>query len=66
MLTTRLIILVEAILTTITFVDGLDIAAKVTSAITALVVGFFAVRHYILQRKLTNLQIEKLKHEHKK
>lgn len=63
MFSPRLIVAIESVLTAITFIDGLDVITKVVSATTALVVGIFAIRHYMMQRKLTKLQIEKLKKE---
>jgi hypothetical protein len=63
MFSPRIILMIESILTAITFIDGLDVVAKIVSATTALVVGIFAIRHYVMQRKLTKLQIEKLKKE---
>lgn len=58
-----LFIITEILLTSITFIEGVDITTKVISVSIAAVVGFFAVRHYMKQTRLTNLQIDKLEKE---
>lgn len=47
------------ILTSISFVQGVDVFAKLVSAIVAVAVGYYAIRHYRKRTELDDLLIKK-------